>query len=356
MTQEEKINAKLDVAEGALRTLGWMARHNGAAIDPYMDTAEIARRCTEVDMANALLVQQDIMTIDRVKNIIKKMGSPVLQLLRPEGLTTEDLMTRPNNDPELVVPEYTSEQPTARRDWAVVKITKTGTEILSVGGVYYQAYEGVKESKEVTEEVTEEVPDETTGEVTIQTSTVTTTVTFTRYTQQGDTDLLRKALEGDTTAWHAKKHTAELDGTQDTYTESGITYYVLPIADIPSSIEQLLSLTLKRSAIGDEEVQDLSYMLTDKSCALGNDGMIGLPHGIWLIYDNTTLQSAPKGLLLPKALVDGTDTGILITGLEIAYNVEVSGLSRLRLVSSSYGEEYIISTQDDDIFEGAWTE
>jgi len=348
MTQEEKINAKLDVAEGALRTLGWMARHNGAAIDPYMDTAEIARRCTEVDMANALLVQQDIMTIDRVKNIIKKMGSPVLQLLRPEGLTTEDLMTRPNNDPELVVPEYTSEQPTARRDWAVVKITKTGTEILSVGGVYYQGYA----EHVTTEEVTEEVTDESTGEVTTQ----TTTVKHYSYVQEGDTDLLRKALEGDTTAWRAKKHTAELDGTQDTYTESGITYYVLPIADIPSSIEQLLSLTLKRSAIGDEEVQDLSYMLTDKSCALGNDGMIGLPHGIWLIYDNTTLQSAPKGLLLPKALVDGTDTGILITGLEIAYNVEVSGLSRLRLVSSSYGEEYIVSTQDDDIFEGAWTE
>ena len=355
MTQEEKINAKLDVAEGSLRTLGWMARHNGAAIDPYMDTAEIARRCTEVDMANALRVQQDIMTIDKVKNTLKNFIKLPIQGHRPEGLTTEDLMTRPNNDPELVVAEYNADTLTSRKDWAVVKITKTGTEILSVGGGYYQAYEAVTESQEVTEEVTEDVTDETTGEVTTQTSTVIKTVTTTKWVQQGDTDLLRAALEGDVTAWHAKKHTAELDGTQDTYTESGITYYVLPIADIPSSIEQLLSLTLKRSAL-EGDVLDLSYKLTDKSCILGNDGMIGLPHGIWLIYDNTALQSAPKGLLLPKALVDGTDTGILITGLEIAYNVEVSGLSRLRLGSSSYGEEYIVSTQDDEIFEGAWTE
>ena len=32
MTRNEKIDAKIDVAEGALRTLGWMARHNGAAL------------------------------------------------------------------------------------------------------------------------------------------------------------------------------------------------------------------------------------------------------------------------------------------------------------------------------------
>ncbi|MBR4078491.1 MAG: hypothetical protein IKK17_07775, partial [Oscillospiraceae bacterium] len=66
---------------------------------------------------------------------------------------------------------------------------------------------------------------------------------------------------------------------------------------------------------------------------------------------------APQALLIPKALIDGNEAGFRFDKVEIAYSNLVSGLERLRLVSDSFGEEYIISTQDIEQFvKGTWLE
>ena len=150
---------------------------------------------------------------------------------------------------------------------------------------------------------------------------------------------------------------ADVTPSLDTYIEGGEEFYVIP-CDIPGDLGLLVSISIARSAAdGSGACDPLEYGLTEKSCDTSNEGMVGLPHGMWLIYDNSTLVSAPQALLIPKALADGTETGIRFDKIKIAYNALVSGLERLRLVSDSFGEEYIVSTQDFTTpYEGTWKE
>ena len=370
MTNEEKIQVKGALLRGNMAALRHIARHNGAALAAGADFSEVAEHITDTDPSQVGLMWQDINTIDTIRNTLKYFkGLLPLQMVRPAGLTTADLMTAATNDPALVPGEYTivvdEESGTTfdppRRDWAVLRLTKAGTEILSCGGAYYQGYTHITSeevTREVTEEVEEEVTDPDTGEVTTQTVTKTTTVTETvevdKWVQDGDTELLKATLEAQEAAWLSKTFTAILDGSQAVYSESGMDFYVLPCEDLPGDIDQLLSLRITRSSWQAGGATPLAYALNTKTCSLGNEGMIDLPHGIYLIYDNSTLANAPKGLLVPKKLVDGTETGIPWTALEISYNALVSGLDRLRLVSDAFGEEVIISTQDDTVFGAAY--
>ena len=352
MTTAEKIQKKGELLANYVASFRHIARHNGAKLRSNATVDEVAAHIAEIDPERVALLWRDINTIDRLRSMLRtfpnyfdiEQHTLPIALIRPEGMTTADLQNLPVNDPGLAVSSYTmGDGIPARRDWAVLRITKSGTEILSYGGGFYQGYPMV-----ITyEEVTEEVADPETGEVTPQTTTLSHSV----YEQSGETELLRKALEAENAAWLSQTYSVDLDGSQRVYSESGTDFYVLP-CDLPSDIEQLLSLRIARSG----DAAPLAYTLNDESCSFGNEGMIDLPHGIYLIYDNSTLQSAPKGLLVPKALADGADAGIRWSRLEISYNAIASGLDRLRLVSDAFGDELIISTQDDDIFQAAWSE
>lgn len=328
MTAQEKIAAKAAVLRRQIAALRQTAIHNGANLSANADVMETAAHIAECDVGRVSALWQDICTIDRIKDIVRGFGAGIpLRLYRPAGKTTAELMDLPVNDPSLAISQYTITTGDSgvvfdppRCDWAVLRVTRSGTEIISYGGGYYQAYTS-----------TDDGP----------------------YTQQGDTELLKAALEAEPAEWMCETFSADLHGLE-TYTENDVEYYVVP-CDLPGDLEQLLSLCIYRSG-GDGETPpgNLSYTLNESSCNKETPGMKGLPHGIWLIYDNSQLVSAPKGLLLRKSYVDGTETGIRWERIEIKYNALVSGMERLRLVGDAFGEEVIISTQDDTIFDPAW--
>ena len=356
------VEKKAEALRKCVDTLRHIVRHNGAALSAKASLAEVAEHCTEINRDRVATMWQDINTIDRVKSILRnfpsdRTGSPAvvpIELCQPADLTTEQVAALAVNDDTVAVSEYNLEgvdEETGavvipRKDWAVVKITKSGAEILSYGGGYYQSYF----QHSTTEEVTEEVTDEETGETTTQ----TTTVTHYSYVQEGDTELLLKELESEEAVWLSNRWSAELTAMLESYTEGGETFFVVP-CELPGDLSQLILIRYSRVAADGSEMADLEYSLTLNSCDISNEGMIALPHGSWLIYDNTNLESAPKALLVPQSLVDEGD--VRLTGVEIVYNELVSGLARLRLVGESFGDEYIVSTQDFYLGQGGtWTE
>jgi len=364
MTDAEKLELKKKVLAKRVASLRHIARANGARIPVDASVGVIADHIADMDPEHVRLMWQDINTLDSIKNTLKhfRANSDVdyhtlpVSVVSPMDMTAEELALLEVNDPTVAVSEYfmgpdadTGTVNVTRRDWAVLRVTKYGTELLSYGGGYYQGYvqQGEGTQREVTEEVTEEVTDPETGEVTTQTSTVTTTVTDYSYCQDGETELLPKKLGVEEAIWLSDKFHYDLAGDLDTYTENNVEFVQVP-CDLPGSIGQLIGIRLIRSgtAADGSAVKDLEYSLTDISCDDGNEGMIALPHDIWLVYDNTTLESAPEALLLPKSLVEGAETGIKCTAVEITYNRQANGLKRLRLVSDAFGDEYIISSAD----------
>lgn len=328
MTTSERIALTKQLLDQQVAHLRTVVRRNGAPIGPDAGVSQVAEHALKVDLEQVRKRLLDINTIDTVKRTLQ---DPAGLINRP-ALTTEELLEYGINDERLTA---------EHKSWAVVRITKSGAQILTCGGDYYQKYKATV--------TTEEVVDEASGEA--------TTVTTETLTQEGDVDLLRSKLEAQEAAWMAEEWAAALDETLPRYEEAGITYYQVP-CDLPGSLEQLLCIHLERSAVdGSGRCSTLSYGLTGNSCDDSNQGMLGLPHNIWLIYDNSDLQAAPRALLIPAALADGTQTGIRIDKVRIAYNAEVSGLARLRLVSDVFGEEYIVSTQDwKQLYEGTWNE
>lgn len=187
----------------------------------------------------------------------------------------------------------------------------------------------------------------------------TTSITVEHYlyaaVQTGETEILRQALEAVDAAWMAETFEADVQAMNAVYTEGGVDYIQIP-CDLPGDLSQLISISIERTKLEDDsEAAPLQYSLTDKSCDASNEGMVELPHGMWLIYDNSTLESAPQALLIPKDLAEGTETGYRFDKVRITYNSLASGLARLRLVGDSFGNEYIISTQED-LSGGTWRE
>lgn len=353
MTTAEKNALKSEVLERCVADLRRIVRHNGAALSAKAGIAEVAEHCTELDRERVVSLWADINTIDRVKHILRSFpletikGAHTLpvELVRVPEMTTEAVAALAVNDPTVAVAAYNLEGKDEsgktvipRRDWAVVKLTRTGAEILSYGGGFYQPY--------MTSSTTEEATDESTGEV--------TTVTHYTYTQEGDTELLRKALEAEEAAWISESFRAELNGEQEIYSEGGQDFYSLP-CKLPGDLKQLVLIRYSRAAADGGEAPELEYSLTETSCDTSNTGMVALPHGSWLIYDNSGLEAAPQALLVPKELVD--EGAVRFTGVEIVYNELVSGLARLRLTGDSFGTEYIVSTQDLYVGQGGtWIE
>lgn len=415
MSLTEKL-AKLETATAGLRHV---VRHNGGAISRNADMTELAGHALDINPDRVATMWQDIGTIDGIKKYFKfaqQMARGTLGLLKfarpmkfPE-LTTEELLSYGVNDERLVKDEYS---------WAVVKLTKAGAEILTYGGSFYQSMQTLNYTEALYAGDTALVEDPTVygleeggyyymlegvacvaGEVyklTIESATKKfwpgETEEFAAYDQRafsgftadlltigensfvkivtddgsapgdtlsiglgiclqtfqqtGDTEILRLLLEAMQPAHLSDKWEAAVQG-QPVYTEDGATYYQIP-CELPGDLSQLVSVRISRSG-----ADALEYSLTDSSCDTSNAGMVELPHGIWLIYDNSALENAPQALLIPKELADGTETGIRFETVEIFYTA-LAGLERLRLVGDSFGEEYIISTQDD-LTEGTWTE
>ena len=346
MTTAEKIAMKQQLLEQTVASLRHVVRHNGAAISANADIHEIAAHATEINPDRVKTMWTDINTIDKVKHIVKGQFA-----LRIPDMTTEELMTYAVNDPRLTEKNYS---------WAVLRVTKRGTEIVTYGGDFYQKYTPEYVTEEVTEDVEKEVVDETTGE----TSVVTETVTYTKkyyadkpFVQEGNKELLKKVLESEPATWMAEVWSADLSGELETYTENDIEYAILP-CDIPFNPKQLISMAL--GGIDSEGLEKvLSKELSDKIVDTSYDGMIGLPFGIWLIYDNKNLN-APEGLMIPVSILEGLPKELVnagISSIKIIYNAIVSGMRRLRLVGESFGDEYLISTQDLSWnAEGTWKE
>lgn len=344
MTTAEKNELKMQALDDCIASLRHIVRHNGAAITAKATIAEVADHVLDFSTERVKTLWTDINTIDRVKQILYLRGwmKTLTNRVMPDELlsmTAEELMEYAVNDERLTAGHHS---------WAVVKITKKGTEILTCGGNFYQAYKKVT----TTEEVTEEVLDESTGE----TTTVTNTVENTEIVQDGDTDLLAAALNEEDAAWMAEIFESDIHG-YSAYIEGGEEFIQVP-CELPGDLAQLISIAITRTKIEDGTVAaPLEYSLTENSCDTSNEGMVELPHGIWLIYDNSSLVSAPQGLLIPKALADGTETGFRFNTVKIAYNSLVSGMERLRLVGDSFGDEYIIGTIDlDSKMGGTWKE
>ena len=178
---------------------------------------------------------------------------------------------------------------------------------------------------------------------------------YTTFVQSGETELLKQVLEAVDAAWMAETFEADVHAMNAVYTEGGVDYIQIP-CDLPGDLSQLISISIERTKLEDDsEAAPLQYSLTDKSCDTSNEGMVELPHGMWLIYDNSNLESAPQALLIPKDLAQGKETGYRFDKLIITYNSLASGLARLRLVGDSFGDEYIISTQED-LSGGTWRE
>lgn len=108
---------KLQRLEECVAELRHVVRHNGAAISSKAGIAEIADHALEIDQERVRTLWMDISTIDRVKSILYAGG----WIKRPD-MSTEELLTYGVNDEHLTA---------HHQSWAVVKITKTGTEIMT---------------------------------------------------------------------------------------------------------------------------------------------------------------------------------------------------------------------------------
>ena len=319
MTNAEKIALKLQVLESSVAKLRRTVRHNGAAISAKAGLTEIADHVLEFDVDRVKLMWDDINTIDRVKHILHDFSLHTAEYYRDNiwkdgtrpNLTTEELLQLEVNDPAYAENGYS---------WAVVKITKKGTELLTYGGGYYQQFTNAWD-----------------------------------YTQVGDTELLKKALESDDAVWLSDVWDHTFLVNERTYVENGVEYVQVP-CELPGDMDKLQAIAIYRKDEFGLPAKTLTYSLTDRSCTIA-DGMVGLPHGMWLVYDNSDLESAPQALLIPKELVEGNEAGYRFDKVEIVYSNLVSGLARLRLVSDSFGDSYIISTQDiEQHMKGTWLE
>lgn len=373
MSLEQKMK-RLDAAVADLRHT---VRHSGGAVRSDASIAEVVDHMLDFDMERLGTMYEDIGTIDHVKAAVRdsktiypgvyKSHRQSKFPVNSDGqlMTTQELLQYAVDDERLTAKEYS---------WAVVRITAQGTEVLTCGGNYYQGYYNKNEQFTVTEDHTEEVTEKyteiienaETGEITkverLPGDTVQRTTGDTvkrRYIiRDYNTDMLKNYLGGAEAAWNAEMFEADIhDAAFDAYTEGGVAFIRIP-CQLPGDLGQLLSICITRTKLEDNsEASSLSYSLTDKSCDTSNPGMVELPHGIWLIYDNSELASAPQGLMFPKDLADGTDTGFRMDKVRILYNSEADGLLRLRLVGDSFGSSYIVSTQEPEkLMKGAWSE
>lgn len=322
----EKIARKEQMITAAVNQLRRVVRRNGAPISPSAGIAQVAEHVLDVDPGRVMTMWQDIITIDTVKNAIIKFGVSA----RWPQMTTEEILEYDVNDERLTADG---------KSWAVVKITRQGAQILTCGGDYYRKYQITRHATEVTGE------------------DGSTEIVYTdEFKQAGSMDILESTLRQSNAAWLAETFEAEVNDTLDTYSEDGNTYLVVPCT-LPGDLLQLVDIQLQCSAVdGSGSCPPLSYQLSNNTCDDTNPGMLGLPHGMWLIYDNSALASAPQALLIPRDLAFGTTTGMRIDRVRIRHDAYVSGLARLRLVGDSFGEEYIVSTQDAKLLEGAWRE
>lgn len=416
MTTAERNALKIQALDDCIATLRHIVRHNGAAITANAGIGEIADHALDINPDNVKTLWTDINTIDRVKQILNRMGWTVdhrrntWKMPRQAiSMTAEELMEYAVNDERLTAENHS---------WAVVKITKTGTEILTYGGNFYQLYDRDLPLTEIypyTEVVKLADPTqyglEEAGNyfmleglaleagrkyrATFDSTLVWLTMeeaesfdafcsnthnglvmdamvqngnTFIKvaysdeievpesagikveleelyYVQSGTTERLLKQLESEDAAWMSEFYETQIHG-HPTYTEGADEFVQIP-CDLPGNFDQLISITIARTKTEDgSDAAPLEYSLTELSCDTSNEGMIGLPHGMWLIYDNSNLKSAPQALLIPKTLAEGTDTGFRFEKVMIAYNRLASGLERLHLVGDSFGDEYIVSAID----------
>lgn len=370
MTNAEKIAKKTAALDDCLSAIRRTVMHNGADITVDSDIHAVAEHCAEADIDRATLVMQDIATIDYVRNTLLDFGWKTVGWVELEDgsksysyckpnvgafaeLTTAEASALANNDPSVAVSEYTvgykgHEELTSgtHKDWAVVKLTPTGAQIVSCGGGYYQAYI----AEQVWADVEETTTDPDTGE---ETTTTVNSVVAIKYVQKGETGLLEKVLSKTDAAWTSGTWRAKLTGEEESYTEGGIDFWVVPCS-LPGKLSQLVLIRYNRADENGEWLDSVKYSLTENSCDDTNEGMLALPLGCWLIYDNTTLASAPQALLVPKTLTDKSEKHV--TGIEIVYSELASGMERLRLVSGAFGDEYIIATPDLKLGRGAWYE
>lgn len=421
MSVEERM-IKLDKAVAALRHV---VRHNGAGISSKADITEVAEHFLDCDPERVKLLWQDIGTIDHVKSALKNLIGGLNKTIygrriQFSDLTTEEIMSYGINDERLTANEYT---------WAVVKITRKGSEIVTYGGMCHTPYRQesnyeVLYSTDVATMIADPtiygleaggnyyllegatpvvgekyrmthgtrsfiipmgeaegydafgthyyagiqmdlfVKDGNTfvkitfadGSVPNENCFVCLEKVYYTLTQGGKPELLKTALEDADAAWIAETFESEIH-SHPAYTEDGEEFIQIP-CELPGDLGQLISVSISRTKLADgSEAAPLEYSLTDNSCDTSNEGMVGLPHGMWLIYDNSTLENAPQALLIPKKLADGTVTNFRFDKVKIVYNNLVSGLERLRLVGDSFGDEYIVSTQDaETLWGGTWRE
>lgn len=339
MTAQEKIAAKAAVLMEQFGQIRHSAIHNGAAIGLSASAEEIAEHVAECDPAAVANLWNDVMTIDKVKKFIWQFTPAILAYgRRPTDKTTEDLLKMEVNDASLV---------NDHKSWAVVRITKHGTEVLTCGGDYYQRYHIENSEAENSAASGEETAVTDAG--TEEASAVAVT-----WTQEGETDFLKSELGKLDSDWTAHCFEVQLDGSHSIYSEGGTDYYVVP-CDLPVGLDQLLTMCIYRSNDNGDTQDVIQRKLHEVNCNTSTDGMIGLPYGIWIIRDNSALASAPKGLLVPtKEVIHGEETGIKWDRLEIRYQMVQSGLERLKLLSDVFGDEYVISTQDDTLTEPTW--
>lgn len=331
MTDAEKLAAKAALLDAAVADLRRVVRQNGAPIGPDADIQTVAQHALNISVGQSVARWKDIAVLDKIKSILYLQTG-----LTTPDLTTAELMERPIEDAALIAD---------RRSWAVLRVTKQGTEIVTYGGSYYQQYLPVVTYEEVTEEVT----DLDTGAVTTVTNTVAN-ISETEFTRGGEsewllTKLRQAAYDLTRQAWHADIHSG-----LETYTEGGMDYYVIPCA-LPVNLEQLYELQI---CCGDAATKK---KLNRAVCDITTPGIIGMPEGIWYIYDNSELVSAPMGLLVPAEMCDSSKQAKPWTSLTVIHSPETDPLSCLRLTGDGFGEVYIISTQDlGDNMEGTWTE
>ena len=141
-------------------------------------------------------------------------------------------------------------------------------------------------------------------------------------------------------AWLGVEHWECEPGKYPTYTEGGVEYHCVP-CDLPTDRRQYLAVHLYT------EAGQLDYTATNDDY-ITDDAMLQLPRGIYYITDNSQLESAPAGLLVPVGLANR---------IQIDYSLIADPLQRLRLVGDSFGEEYVIHIIDGNAkWGGTWNE
>lgn len=356
MTTEEKL-AKLDEATIRLRHA---ARHNGARLSRDASLREVAAVATDHDAARVRAMWQDIATIDRVKRLVQfRTQYPVgyrmtsgtwytttnayqqVPLELPKTMTAQELLEYAVDDERLTEKMHS---------WAVVRITAAGTEVLTCGGGCYQPW---KMAHRIEDESGEEVDMDDHVPVPNDAKVV---YYFTRYEGEEERDFLLHEIEQEDACWSACTWSARFADAKR-YAEGSDEWFWFP-CELPADAEKLVSICItRRNASDGTAARALNYSLTEQNCDSSTPGVIALPHGIWLIGDNGALASAPKGVLVPRGLADGSKTGMVMDDITIVYNKLETGTQRLRLLSDAFGDEYIIYAIDGiGNTEGTWNE